>query len=106
MHSDVQLSTRFLTAQNQHQLRMLVTVGGDAPVERPAINVALVLDRSGSMSGMPLEEAKQAALRFSEFLSTTELAPALRREPPKSPAQAYNGLGDKVGFTSPPRADL
>jgi Ca-activated chloride channel family protein len=47
---------------------MLVTLVGDAPAQRPPINVSLVLDRSASMSGRPLEEAKQAALRFVEFL--------------------------------------
>jgi len=55
MHADVQLSTKFLTTQNAHQVGMLVTVGAEAPPRRPPINVALVLDRSGSMSGEPIE---------------------------------------------------
>ncbi len=69
MKTDVRLSTRFLTTQNAHQVGMLVTLEGETPVRRAPINVALVLDRSGSMHGMPLEAAKEAAARFASFLS-------------------------------------
>ena len=61
MKTDVRLSTRFLTTQNAHQVGMLVSLTGETPVRRAPINVALVLDRSGSMSGVPLEAAKAAA---------------------------------------------
>lgn len=69
MRSDVKLSTRFLTSQNAHQVGMLLTIQGETPVRRAPINVALVLDRSGSMSGQPLESAKDAAERFVSFLA-------------------------------------
>ncbi|HYC30661.1 MAG TPA: VWA domain-containing protein [Gemmatimonadales bacterium] len=72
MHADVRLSTRFLTAQNAHQVGLLVTLTGEVPTCRAPINVALVLDRSGSMSGMPLEAAKEAAARFASFLSPAD----------------------------------
>ncbi len=72
MRADVQLSTRFLTTQNAHQVGMLVTLAGDMPVRRAPINVALVLDRSGSMSGAPLEAAREAARRFAGFLSPAD----------------------------------
>jgi Ca-activated chloride channel family protein len=72
MQSNVKLSTRFLTAQGAHQVRMLVSVTGEAPATRPPINLALVLDRSGSMSGRPLEEAKRAAVRFAGFLGADD----------------------------------
>lgn len=68
MKTDVRLSTKFLTAQNAHQVGVLVTVGGEAPPRRAPINVALVLDRSGSMTGMPLDAAREAAIRFARFL--------------------------------------
>ena len=72
MKTDVRLSTRFLTTQNAHQVGMLVTLDGETPVRRPPVNVALVLDRSGSMSGMPLEAAKDAAARFAAFLTPAD----------------------------------
>src|SRR3954471_740192 len=72
MKADVRLSTRFLTTQNSHQVGMLVTLAGEAPVTRPPINVALVLDRSGSMDGVPLAAAKEAAGRFASFLTSED----------------------------------
>ncbi len=72
MRPDVQLSTKFLTTPNAHQVGLLVTLAGDTPVRRAPINVALVLDRSGSMNGAPLEAAKEAARRFASFLSAED----------------------------------
>ncbi|MDQ3136689.1 MAG: VWA domain-containing protein [Gemmatimonadota bacterium] len=69
MKTDVRLSTKFITAQNAHQVGMLVSLEGSTPIRRAPINVALVLDRSGSMSGMPLEAAKTAAAQFASFLT-------------------------------------
>ncbi|MGH7514654.1 MAG: vWA domain-containing protein [Gemmatimonadales bacterium] len=68
MKTAVRLSTRFLTTQNAHQVGLLVSLEGGTPVRRAPINVSLVLDRSGSMSGAPLEAAKGAAARFASFL--------------------------------------
>ncbi len=72
MKTAVQLSTRVLTTQNAHQVGVLVTLSGEAPKRRSPINVALVLDRSGSMSGEPLRAAKQAALKFAGFLGAED----------------------------------
>jgi len=69
MKTDVRLSTRFLTTQNAHQVGLLVSLEGETPVRRAPINVSLVLDRSGSMAGPPLEGAKAAAVRFASFLT-------------------------------------
>ena len=72
MKADVRLSTRFLTTQNAHQVGVLVGLEGETPARRAPINVALVLDRSGSMSGPPLAAAKEAAARFAGFLSAAD----------------------------------
>ena len=72
MKADIRLSTKFLTTQNAHQVGMLVTLAGEAPAVRAPINVALVLDRSGSMAGTPLEAAKEAAGRFASFLTQAD----------------------------------
>src|SRR5215210_1190955 len=72
MQSEVQLSTRFLTTQNAHQVGLLVSLTGVQTRRRAPINVALVLDRSGSMSGQPIAAAREAARRFASFLSTED----------------------------------
>lgn len=69
MKSDIKLSTRFHQAQGAHEVGVLVTLAGETPLQRPRINVALVLDRSGSMAGAPLAAAKQAAIRFVSLLA-------------------------------------
>lgn len=69
MQHSVQLSTRVLTTRNAHQVGAMVTLTGAAPRQRPPINVALVLDRSGSMAGLPLTAARQAAATFAGFLT-------------------------------------
>lgn len=72
MQTDVQLSTKFLTTQNAHQVGLLVTLSSETPPRRAPINLALVLDRSGSMDGEPLHAAKQAAIRLTEFLGAAD----------------------------------
>lgn len=46
----------------------------NALVERPPLHLALVIDRSGSMSGQPLEEAKNAASFIIQNLSAHDRA--------------------------------
>lgn len=72
MQADVRLSTKFLTTQSAHQVGMLVTAAGEAPARRAPINIALVLDRSGSMAGPPLAAAQEAAARFVGFLGPAD----------------------------------
>lgn len=72
MRAHVHLSTRFLTTQNAHQVGILTTLSGETPPARAPINVVLVLDRSGSMSGGPLDAAIEAAQRFAGFLAAND----------------------------------
>jgi Ca-activated chloride channel family protein len=88
MSSDTGKST---TRQSQVNVELrplksaLSTAGGEMPVmlriaperlaeggERPRINLALVLDRSGSMSGTPLEQAKSGARAAIELLAADD----------------------------------
>ena len=72
MRPDVKVSTKFITRQNSHQIGLLIDVAADEPPRRAPINVALVLDRSGSMSGAPLDVAKRAATHFAELLGPND----------------------------------
>ena len=40
--------------------------------ERQAVNLALVIDRSGSMQGSPIEAAKSAAIQIAEKLNSQD----------------------------------
>jgi Ca-activated chloride channel family protein len=72
MRPDVKVSSKFITSQNSHQIGLLIELSADQPPRRAPINVALVLDRSGSMAGRPLEAAKHAATRFAELLGQND----------------------------------
>jgi Ca-activated chloride channel family protein len=72
MQTTATVSTTFAATHHRHRVGLLVSLTGDQPAARPPVNVALVLDRSGSMSGEPLAEARKAALRFASFLSAED----------------------------------
>lgn len=59
-----------------NRTEVLVRIGApEAPAAsagRPALNLALVLDRSGSMQGKPLHEAKLCAQQMVDRLSPTD----------------------------------
>ena len=68
-----------LIAGRENVVDVLVRVQApDAPKtglpERPPLNLALVIDRSGSMSGEPLHEAKRCAALMIESLKASDHA--------------------------------
>jgi len=59
-------------------VRALLTVSGRAPAtHRPALGLSLVLDRSGSTDGMPLEAARDAAARAVQRLHPDDVVSAV-----------------------------
>ena len=74
MESNVRFSTKFLASQNAHQVALLVGISGQATLQRPRLNLSLVVDRSGSMGGGPLDHAKEAATRIVRGLAPTDRA--------------------------------
>ena len=72
MRAQVQLSTKFLTTQNAHQVGILTTLSGGRPAIPGPDQRDPGLDRSGSMSGAPLAAAIEAAQRFAGFLGEND----------------------------------
>jgi Ca-activated chloride channel family protein len=72
---DVQMSSpKMLAGARQKAYVRIVLTGLDAGWEKRApVNVAIVLDRSGSMSGRKIEEAKRAAIMAIERLRDDDI---------------------------------
>lgn len=72
----VELSQGVLEANRRQRAFLKVGLVGDGDRElsrRAAVNVALVLDRSGSMAGSKLEQAKRAAIQALEGLGPQDI---------------------------------
>jgi Ca-activated chloride channel family protein len=68
---DVSVSNPYLLAGRTQSVYLKIGVSGGVTFsrsERPAANVAIVLDRSGSMSGEKLRRAKEAAMMAVDLL--------------------------------------
>lgn len=72
MKATASVSTSFAATHDRHRVGLLVTLTADPLEARRPVNVALVLDRSGSMEGAPLAHARDAALRFAGFLTARD----------------------------------
>ncbi len=72
----IELDRGVLPAEKPQTVVVKVTLDAPAPpskMERPPVNLAIVLDRSGSMSGQKLEKAKQAAIEALRRLGQQDL---------------------------------
>jgi Ca-activated chloride channel homolog len=65
-HMDGALATKMVPALRDSVVTARLTIDSriDASTPRPALNVALCIDTSGSMEGKAIEDAKKAALSF------------------------------------------
>ncbi|TXD38419.1 VWA domain-containing protein [Lujinxingia vulgaris] len=98
----LQLSAELAHAQvlaereSETYLDVQLQTGESRAERRPALNVALVLDRSGSMGGEPMAQARNAAARFLERLqpgdrvSVVSFGANARVDVPSQPVDAHN----------------
>ena len=73
---DVAMSKSFLIADQKQLAHMKIGLTGfemASKEERPPVNVAIVLDRSGSMSGQKIEHAKKAAIQAIDYLGKDDI---------------------------------
>jgi Ca-activated chloride channel family protein len=72
----VEVDRNVLAARNTQRAVVKVTLEAPSPpvtMPRPAVNLAIVLDRSGSMSGTKLQKAKEAALEAFRHLGPQDI---------------------------------
>ena len=74
MYSSIRIDHSLLAVESEHRVHAMLEVTAPDVVgrERPALHLALVIDRSGSMAGAKLEGAKQAARFLVERLGTED----------------------------------
>jgi len=66
--------------------------------QRTALNLSIVIDRSGSMAGGPLQEAKRCAEMIVDALAPTDLASLVVYDSEVDVLVASHTIGDKTAF--------
>ena len=99
---DVQMSTPMvLTGARQKAYMRIALTGLEASKgRRAAINVAIVLDRSGSMSGRKIEEAKRAAIMAIDKLRDDDIVSVITYQSVVDVLVPATKLHDRLTITS------
>lgn len=72
----IELDRNILPARNAQNVVVKVTLDAEKPeikIDRPKVNLSIVLDRSGSMSGRKIEKAKEAAIEALRRLGPRDM---------------------------------
>ena len=96
-------------AASRHTVHVLLNIEGDAPTGsgRLPLNVAVVLDRSGSMGGPKLTFARQAAVQLMERLHPEDIASIVTFETEvrtlcaAAPRRDHRALAEQVARIEP-----
>ena len=74
MQTNLRFDHQLLAVEGEHDVHcMLELTAPDAPgIDRPALHLALVVDRSGSMAGEKLDVAKQCARFLAERMGPAD----------------------------------
>ena len=78
MKPSIRLEHALIAVESEHDVNVMLELAAPAPdaaKARPPIAVALVLDRSGSMAGAPLDTAKRAASGYAAGSARTTASP-------------------------------
>lgn len=107
VQSELAVSARLVSDQvlaGEQDLVVTIQAPSDHATQRPPLSIAVVIDRSGSMSGEPLTNAKAAADRLVDLLdegdaftivaysSTDEIITGITRATPDAKAHAHQAI--------------
>lgn len=93
-----------LNADSAATLRVLARIQAPEPpagtIPRQPLHLALVLDRSGSMNGLPLEEAKRCARNIIDSLAPGDRAAIFAFDDEIAQVAPLTAASDKLALTT------